>query len=289
MTRTDRVSSGFALMAQSALWFAVMSLLVKLAGATLPTLQIVFVRGCITLLLAIGSVWHAGISPFGARTRLLLLRGLIGSSALLCFYSAVVHLPLAEATVIHQTAPLFTALFAAWLLRERLDGRVLVSIFVCLVGVALIAKPQWATAAASTGSTVSWVFTGLALLGAILSALAYVTVRQLGRSEHALVVVLYFPIVTVPLTAPFALPVWVWPDAKEWLLLLGIGASTQIAQVALTRGLALQAAGRATAVGYLQVVFATIFGVLVFGTWPDGWSWAGTLLILGSLVASARR
>ena len=83
------------------------------------------------------------LSPFGSRSKLLLLRGAVGASALVCFYSAVAHLPLAEATVIHQTAPLFTAVFAAWFLRERLTARVVWSLLVAFVGVVLIARPDW--------------------------------------------------------------------------------------------------------------------------------------------------
>jgi drug/metabolite transporter (DMT)-like permease len=178
---------------------------------------------------------------------------------------------------------LFTALLAALLLHERLRVRVLVSIGTCLIGVLMIARPGTAF-----GHAVSfdWLYAVVALLGALLSALAYVTVRSLGQTESPLVVVFYFPLMTVPLTAPFALPIWVWPDGTGWLLLLGIGISTQIAQVAMTKGLAREAAGRATAIGYLQVAFATLFGAIVFGVWPDAWSWGGMLLILLSLFVS---
>jgi drug/metabolite transporter (DMT)-like permease len=69
-------------------------------------------------------------------------------------------------------------------------------------------------------------------------------------------------------------------------LLLGIGLASQIAQVSMTKGLAREAAGRATAIGYLQVAFATLFGALVFGVWPDAWSWGGMVLILLSLLLS---
>ncbi|MEO6594532.1 MAG: DMT family transporter [Planctomycetota bacterium] len=279
--------SGLGYMAQSALWFAVMGLLVKLAGATLPTMEIVFVRGCIVLALSIIAVARARVSPFGLQPRLLLLRGFVGSCALICFYAAVVHLPLAEATVVHQTAPLWTAVLAAWLLHERLEARVLWSIGLCFVGVLMIARPGWLFGA-ELAPDYPWLYAFVALLGALLSAVAYVTVRLLGRTEHPLVVVFYFPLVTVPLTAPFAIPVWVWPGVAGWLQLLGIGASTMIAQVALTKGLAREAAGRATAVGYLQVALATLFGALVFGVWPDAWSWAGMLLILGSLLVSMK-
>jgi drug/metabolite transporter (DMT)-like permease len=281
--------SGLGYMARSALWFAVMSTLVKMASTQMPTMQIVFGRGVVTLVLGALVLWRAGLRPFGTRPRLLLLRGLLGSCALVCFYAAVVHMPLAEATVIHQTAPLFTALLAARLLHERIEAAVLVAIVLCLGGVLLIARPGWLFGEQTIGPDFPWLYAFVALLGAVLSALAYVTVRSLGRTEEPLVVVFYFPLVTVPLVAPFALPQWVWPDVYGWLQLVGIGVATQIAQVALTKGLAREPAGRATLVGYLQVAFATLFGVVLFGAWPDGWSIGGMVLILGSLVACTRK
>lgn len=274
-------------MAQSALWFAVMSLLVKIASRTMPTMQIVFGRGCFTLALSALVLWRARVNPFAStRRRLLLTRGLVGSCALVCFYAAVVHLPLAEATVIHQTAPLFTAVFAAIWLHEKLEARVLLGIVLCLGGVMMIARPEWLFGEHPALPAFPWQFAFVALLGSILSAVAYVTVRRLGRTENPLVVVFYFPLVTVPMTAAFAIPQWIWPDWQGWLLLLGIGLSTQIAQVALTKGLARERAGRATTVGYLQVAFATLFGAFLFGAWPDAWSIGGMVLILGSLVGS---
>ena len=280
--------SGLHYMAQAAFWFAVMSLLVKFASATLPTMEIVLGRGCVALLLSTALLLRARKSPFRSDPRLLLLRGLFGSLALICFYAAVVHMPLAEATVIHQTAPLFTAVLAAWLLRERLEPRVLVAIGLCIAGVLLIAQPSWLPGFAAKAPGYPWQFAFLALLGAVLSAFAYVTVRRLGRSEDPLVVVFYFPLVTVPLVLPFAVPVWVWPSTTGWLLLLGIGITTQIAQIAMTKGLAREPAGRATTVGYLQVAFATVAGAVAFGAWPNAWSWGGMGLILLSLLASTR-
>jgi drug/metabolite transporter (DMT)-like permease len=254
-------------------------------------MQIVFARAAITLLLAGAVLRRAGLSPFGSRSRLLLVRGLVGASALICFYVAVVHLPLAEATVIHQTAPLFTAVFAAWFLRERVSARVVTALVIAFAGVVLIARPSWLFGrppGALAPAPDTWVHALVALLGAVLSAIAYVTVRRLGRTDDARVVVFHLPLVTLTIAAPFALPVWVWPDAVGWLWLVGIGVSTQFAQLALTRGLAREAAGRATAVGYLQVAFATVFGAVVFGAWPDGWSWTGMVMIVASLLVATR-
>ncbi len=279
---------GVADMALAAFWFAVMGLFVKLAGESLPPMQIVFGRGAITLALATWMLRRAGLSPRGNQPRLLLLRGLVGSAALVSYYFALVGLPLAEATVLQQTAPLWTAVFAAFALREPITGRVVAALAIAFAGVLLIAQPAWLVGgAASADVPPGYALVGL--LSAVLSAVAYVTVRRLGRSEDPLVVVWYLPVVTLPLSAPFALTQWVWPDARGWALLVGIGVVTQLAQLALTRGLARQEAGRATAIGYLQVAFATMFGAICFGALPTTERWVGMALIVTSLWFAARR
>jgi len=113
---------------------------------------------------------------------------------------------------------------------------------------------------------------------------------MLRGADDALVIVFYFPLVTVPLVLPFAIALWVPPTLFEWLVLLGIGVTTQIAQVYMTRGLQLEPTGRATAVGYLQIVFAAIWGALLLGERPDGWSALGAIIIVGgTLLITLRR
>ena len=89
----------------------------------------------------------------------------------------------------------------------------------------------------------------------------------------------------MPLAVPVVLPVWIWPTPREWAALVGVGVATQIAQVYLTRGLQMERAGRATAVGYLQVVFAAAWGMLFFGERPTLWTIGGTLLVVGGTLA----
>jgi drug/metabolite transporter (DMT)-like permease len=274
---------GLLFMAHAALWFSVMSLLVKLVGQRIPSIQIVLVRAAISAVLSWALLWRAGVSPWGHRKGLLLLRGLLGFVGLTCFFAAVVHLPLAEVTVIHYTHPLFAALLAAWFLHERVAPRVLVCVLTSLAGVVLIARPAFLFGGGE-GGDIDQRFVLVALGAAIFSAAAYVTVRKLGGSEHPLVVVLYFPMVTVPLALPFVVAQWVWPTPLEWAQLLGVGVTTQIAQVSLTKGLAREAAGKATSVGYLQVALATLWGALFFGQLPDVVSIAGIALILVSLL-----
>ena len=270
-------------------WFSVMSLLVKLAGRGLPAMEVVLVRGVLTLALSAGIVWRAGFAPFGTReTRpLLLARGAVGSVALSCFYSSLVHLPLAEASVIQYTNPIFTALLAAAVLRERIGWREVTGVLAGLAGVVLIARP----AALFGGATrLDPRFLGVALLGAFCSATAYVVIRKLGAREHPQVVVLWLPMLTVPLTAPLAVAAWRWPVGREWLVLAGVGVTTQLGQLELTKGLQREKAGRATAIGYVQIVFASLWGVLFFRERPSAWTISGAAVILAStlLVAATR-
>ncbi len=273
-------------MALAAFWFSLMSLLVKLAGQRLGTQQIVLVRALVTLLLSYVLLRRAGIEMWGRHRKLLLLRGLLGFVALSCFYFGVIHLPLADATVIQYTNPVFTALLAAWLLREHLGPREAALVLLSLAGVVMIARPSFLFGERVT--ELNPVVVGVALAGAIFSAGAYVTVRRLGALEEPLVIVFYFPLVTVPLSLPLAAVGWRWPTPWEWGVLLGVGMATQIGQVYLTKGLQLEPAGRATAVGYLQIVFAALWGALFFAEYPDGWSVTGALLIVASTLALAR-
>jgi drug/metabolite transporter (DMT)-like permease len=250
-------------------------------------MEIVLVRAVITLALSWALVRRAKLPLWGNRKGMLLLRGLLGAAALTCFYFSIVHLPLAEATVIQYTNPVFAALLAAALVRERLGAREITGVVASMIGVILIARPSFLFADSPPIDTVHII---IAVSGALFSATAYVTVRMLRGADDALVIVFYFPVVTVPLVLPFAIAGWVAPTPWEWLVLLGIGVTTQIAQVYMTRGLQLEPTGRATAVGYLQIVFAGIWGVLLLGERPDAWSVLGAMVIVGgTLLISLRR
>ena len=124
----------------------------------------------------------------------------------------------------------------------------------------------------------------IGVVGAIFSAIAYVVIRRLGSTEHHMVVVFYFPLVTGPASLPIlAVEGLVLPQGFEWLLLLGIGVAAQLGQIEITKGFKLETAGRASSVTYLQIVLAYTWGVLLFGEYPNAIS------ILGALPRRARR
>lgn len=278
---TPRSTNGVLEMVLSALFFSIMSLLVKIVGERIPTAQIVLARSLVSLLLSWWILKSLKVDWRGNCPSLLILRGLFGLGGLLCFFWAISQLALSDVTVLHYTNPIFTALIAAMCLGEKITGRHGVALIVCVLGVILVARPSILF---GSGSSLPVDGVAIALLGALFAAAAYVTVRKLGESEHPLVVVFYFPLVSVPLVLPIVIFDWVMPTPREWLLLFGVGLATQFAQVFMTRGLHKLPAGRATAIGYLQIVFATGWGWLVYQTLPDQYGIAGALMIIGGVL-----
>lgn len=271
-------------MVAAAFFFSLMSLLVKLAGQHVPSQQIVLARSIVMAGLAWYTLHRLRVPLGGVRRRLLVLRGLLGFGALSCFYYAVVHLPLAEATVLQYTNPAFAAIFAIFALGERLRRREVLCVALSLLGVLLVARP----AALFGGvSGLDPLAAGIGLAGAVLSAAAYVVVRVLG-AEHHLVVIFYFAVISAIGAVPATVLHAVWPTPVEWAILLGVGLTTHAGQVYMTRGLQLERAARATAAGLVQIVFAAAWGALVFGDIPGPLALAGALLVIGGVLLLGR-
>jgi drug/metabolite transporter (DMT)-like permease len=286
-SRRRRLTPGMRYMAAGAFFFSVMSLLVKYAGQELPSQQVVLARSMVTGLLSAWAIRHAHVSPWGTKRGKLVFRGIAGFLALSCFYHTLTHLPIADATVIQYTNPVYAGLLAVPLLGEKLRRREVLSVLGSLVGVLVVTRPSFlfgGSAHALPGLSVI-----IGLFGAVCSSAAYITVRKLGATEHPAVIVGYFSIVSVIASIPLALPDWVWPTPMQWLLLLAIGVTTQLGQIAITHGLRLERAGTATATAYLQIVFAALWGVLFFAEVPDGGTIIGSLIIIGSTLALAPR
>ncbi|MFN2426631.1 MAG: DMT family transporter [Candidatus Binatia bacterium] len=273
-----QVGRGFRYVIASAFAFSIMTSLVKVAGERLPSQEVVAARAVVSLVLSWLLVRRAGISPWGTHRRLLFFRGLLGYLALSCVFHSVAVMPLADATVIQYLYPLFTAFLATALLGETPTVRIVLAGCASLVGVALVAKPSFLFG--TVASAPSLLDVGIAVSGAFFTALAYVGVKRLTELEHPLVIVFYFPLVTLPATFPALLHSAVMPQGWEWLVLLGVGVSTQAGQVWLTRGLQFESATRATALTYMQVVFATAWGAIFFAEIPDHRSVLGALLVV---------
>jgi drug/metabolite transporter (DMT)-like permease len=273
--------SAVGYMTVSAFGFAVMGMCVKLGDSYgFPIMQMMAARAFIAFLLSYWDVRRKKLSPWGNNRLMLFLRGVLGLAGLIAVYTSLTLMPLAEATLIQYLHPIFTA-FLAWMcLGELIRKNTILCIIFSILGLLCIVQPE-----SAGGKEIPIYALCIGLIGAAISAAAYTLVRYLSISEHPAVIVLYFPMVCLPVTFFVGWDSFIIPDLSGWLILLGIGVATQVGQVGMTKGVALEVASRATAFSYTQIVFAAALGVVVLGEAPSVATMMGALLIiLGAII-----
>ncbi|WP_158705001.1 DMT family transporter [Salinibacter altiplanensis] len=281
-------ASGLLWMGGAAFFFSLMTLFIKLAGQRLPSQQIVLIRSAAALIYSYLAARWVGVSPWGHRRRLLVVRGLFGFGAMVCFYLALTKLPLADATAIFFSNPVLAACFAAIFLGEQLGTREVGAALLSFGGICLIAQPTFLFG--SGGESLNLLYVGVTVLAAIFAGAGYATVRALRTSEHPTVVVFYLPLIgTIGSVPTMGLVDMAWPTPYEWLLSVGgVAGAGQIALVLLTEGLSRARTGRAMPVTYLQIVFAAVWGALFFEEMPDLLTVVGALMVGGGTLVVAR-
>ncbi len=267
-------------MVMSAVGFALMGLFVKLGSQRgFPVMEMIAARAGISLILSYWDIHRKKLNPWGHNHRMLVMRGVLGFLALIAVYTSLTLLPLAEATLIQYLHPIFTASLAWLFLNESASKATLICMLLGFLGLLIISQPQ-----AFGGQSISSSAVMIALLGAAITAGAYTVVRHLSISEHPSVIVLYFPLISFPATLIFGWDNFILPVGIDWFILLAIGMTTQLGQVTLTKGIALQTAGKAAAISYVQVVFAAILGVFVLGEPLSLSTLIGAALIISGIM-----
>lgn len=279
----NTVPLGVRYMLMSALAFALMSSCVKLVHTYgIPVFEIVAARAIVSLIISYVDVKRKGISVWGNNRKLLLARGVVGSLALICVYYAVANLPLAEATILQYLNPVFTAILALLFLNEKIHLSTIICILCSIAGLFLIVSPGLTLDHVQQLPLLS---IGIALLGSLGSGIAYTIVKRLSSTEDSSVIILYFPLIALPLSVILLGNDFVMPSQEALVLLLFVGIFTQFGQVGLTKAMQTEVASKATAYSYIQVVFSIILGWLVFNEIPSVWTLlGGGLIIAGALI-----
>lgn len=274
---------GVRFMILSAFGFALMSACVKyVSNYGIPVFEIVAARALVSLLISYIDVKRKKISIWGENKPLLFLRGAVGTASLMCVYTAVTMLPLAEATILQYVHPVFTALLGVLFLKERVQKSTLVCIAFCLAGLLVMVQPNMHSEIAEELPLFSIM---IALCGALGSSIAYVIVRKLSQTEDSSVIIFYFPLVALPISTLLMWDSFVWPSLFLTMMLVLVGIFTQIGQYGLTKAMQTQAAGKASAYSYVQIVFSALLGVWVFNEIPSIWTYlGGGLIVTGALI-----
>ena len=280
---------GLRYMLLSALGFSIMGACVKLVSQHgIPVLEIVAFRSFVSLVLSYIVVKHKGLSIWGNNKPWLIARGVVGAFALICVYYALVTLPLAEATMLQYFHPIFTALLAFIFLKERLQLSTAACIACSFSGLIFIIQPHFIFGHNSDNHTTTLLpplSIIAALCGAFGSAIAYVIVKKLSRSEDPSVIIFYFPLIALPLSLVALSESFIMPNLESLALLLLVGLFTQVGQIGLTKAMQTEDASKATAFSYIQVLFSIILGLVIFSEVPTLYTLlGGTLIIIGALI-----
>jgi len=213
---------------------------------------------------------------------MLVIRGLLGSAALICYFRAVALIDLSNAALLCYTSPIFAALFAAAFLKEPLTARMVGAFSVAFAGVALVVQP----AALLEGRLPPAFAAGTvyALISGAFAGLAYTAVRHLTGICSTPTIVGMFGWVGTLLCAPLAASKWVAPDGLQWLSLVMVAVLASLGQFYMTRGYAIYKTAHASTMNLSVVIFASLLGALVLHEYPGPMQIAGIALTLGGIT-----
>ncbi|MCC5921460.1 MAG: DMT family transporter [Cyclobacteriaceae bacterium] len=235
-------------------FFAVMNVMVK-GLSHLPAVEIVFFRSAISLIISFVVLKRARVSLIGNQPWILFLRGFFGLLALSMFFWTLQELPLGAAVTIQYLSPIFASALGIFIVKEKVKPYKWVFFGIAFAGVVMIE---------GFDPRVSPFFLVVGLISAIFAGLAYNMVRLLKDSEHPVRIVFYFPLVSLPLTGIYILFDWVTPLGWDWLLILFMGISTQIAQVYMTKAFQSDEVSKIALLKYAGIFYAVFFGHVFF-------------------------
>ncbi len=266
-------TKGQSFMLASACFYAVLNVCVKQLSY-IPAMELIFFRAAISFLLCSWGIYRAGVYFFGKNHKWLLVRGVAGIIALWLYFSSIQQMPLASAVAIQYTSPIFAALFAVFLLGERMSTWKWLFFLLSMAGVFLIK---------GVDTRVSFEFLGAGIFAAMMSGIAYNAVRKLNVQEHPLVIILYFPMVALPIAGTYSLLHWVSPKGYDWILVLLMGLATQAGQYCMTRAIQLERLEKVTFLNYAGILFALVLGYLFYGEGFDWISGTGIMLVAAGI------
>lgn len=202
-----------------------------------------------------------GIPYFGNNKKWLIVRGVFGASALTLFFFTIKNLPLAIATTVQYLSPVFTVIFAIFLIKEKVRPIQWLYFVISFSGVVLIGMTKGGTDTAEINPF--WVIMGV--ISAIGSGIAYNAIMKCRNTDDPITIVMYFPLIATPITLTISiLNGFTIPVGIEWVLILIIGIFTQFAQIYMTKALHAEKASIVTPFKYFGAVYAIFIGSFIF-------------------------
>lgn len=261
--------------------FTTVGVMIRTLSTEIESVQIAFFRAVLGMAFLVPILWRAKVVPW--RTRRWgahFWRTAVGTASMVCGFYAVSMLPLADATALSFSQPLFSVVLAALLMGETVRWRRWTATVVGFAGVLIMMRPD--AGVFQFGALV-------AIANALLTAIAVMLVKKLSETEAPLVILSTFALFSTVLLVVPAIWVWRWPSAEGWLLAIGIGVVATVGQYFWVRAFAVGEMSAVAPFEYLRLPFAVLVGFVVFGELPSVWTYVGAAVVIGSALYIAHR
>lgn len=261
------------------LFFALMNVCVKYVSH-IPTVEVVFFRSIFSLVSSYIILKRDHIPVFGNNKPLLILRGVAGCIGLVGSFYTLQHIPLASAVTINYLSPFFTAILGIFIVKQPVKPIRYLYFGLAIAGVIMLKgfDPRISTLDLIIGLT-----------AALFAGLAYNIISKLKTSEHPLVIIFYFPLITLPFVGVYTLMHWENPQGWDWAILLLIGIFTQIAQYYMTLSYQRANLAKVASLNYLGVIYALVFGYFLFQETFSEYALLGIAVILAAVILNIRK
>ena len=270
---------------------ATMAMLAKLGSTKgVHLAELIFWRQALTFLAMMaffvlsGKLASVKTQQFGAHTR----RAITGITGMFFVYGAVILLPLAEATAISFATPFFAVMISVVLFGEKIGKYRWGAVVLGFAGVLLITQPGFLFG--GTGE-IDPIGAAVGVIAAFLVALISFQIQDLNKTENPWSIVFWFTAITTPMLA-LILPFFIGShDFETWLVIIGMAAAGALGQILLTTSLRFGSAAVIIVMDYTSLLWATLYGAIIFSATPSAMLWLGAPLIIaaGLLIAYRER
>ena len=273
---------GMLWMVAGGLCFSFLNTLARVLSQQLDVYQAQFLRYLLGLIVMLPLVWRHGLQAYRpVNVAGQFWRGAVHTLGLILWFTALPRIPLADMTAIGFTGPIFIMIGAAWILGEPMRRDRWVAALIGFAGVLVVVLPKM------TGAG-GW-YNLVMLASSPVFAASFLITKALTRYEKPGVIVLWQALTVTVLSLPMALPHWQQPSAAQWAGFAITGVLGSLGHYCLTRAFHTADISATQSLRFLDLVWASLLGWLVFADVPSSSTWAGALVILLSTVWIARR
>jgi len=265
----------------SIVFFSIMVIFIRKASENLHILEVVFFRNLLAFIVMLPLLTSTGLAAIKMNnTKLFLMRGFFGAIGMLAGFTCLTLIPLAQATAISFSKPIFITIGAAIFLGEIIKARRIAAIIIGIIGMLVIVQPG--VNSLSFGIM-------LAIIAALAHSVNALIVKKLTLTDNPQAIVTWMVIILIPITFIPAVAVWQWPSLETWLYLWGIAIVGTLAHFSWTKSYTMAEITSLESIEFIKLPIMALFGWMIFSEIPGTWTWIGGSIIFLSTIYISRR